>query len=255
VLALLATIPLIAACRREAALPDSLVFQDSSVDAPNRKVGEVSILVDKTINSTLWLAVFGTDLDLFIEDRDDGPCSIRLSRVGAGMAVSAGVLTVSGGTSATVTMPFDPANGYFSSAPGVLYVANNQLAVDATGGAVPEFGAQLAFPTTLAVTSASPTALRLSGFTATWSPTASPVVISVRQYPSGAPKLSIRCVFEGGAGTGTIPASSLTDIVLNESVGIDISTESLITVMAGEYPVDFRGVYSAVNTNSLDVQP
>lgn len=238
------------------ARPDGFVPMDAtSPDAQNKRFGLLTVLADKDTNSTSRLGIFGTDLDIITASRDDGPCHITQSRVGPGPPVSAGTLTISGGVSGTVTIPFDPVNYYFSTAPGLLYAANDQLTISVTGATVPAFSTQINFPETLMVTSNSPTALSKSGFTATWTPTASSVVIGIRQYPNGSPKLSIECLFAGAAGTGFVPASALAEVVSNVSVGIGVSTRTYLMTTVGDYPLELRAIYGALNKNNLSVNP
>jgi len=235
--------------------PDARVVLDAPADAPTpQKQAIVAILEDKPSNMTLWLGAFGTSLSIELDSRDEGPCQITHSMNGSNQRVSAGTLTVSGGSAATVTMPFDPM-GYTSMASGLVYGGNDQLTFSASGATVPAFSGQLVFPSLVTVTSGTPTVLRLSGFTATWDATTSPVVILINQYPSSAPGLHVSCTFDGAAGTGTVPAAALTDVMTTVSVSIAIETQTTATVMAGEYPVELLVIYAALVRAGVPVQP
>jgi hypothetical protein len=238
---------------RDAAKPDAAPAADARPDATQTKMAQVSVASDNTTNSTLVLGVFGTDLDINVTTRNEGPCLIRQAAAGSSPFVSAGTLSVTGAND-SITIPYDAA-GYFAMRSGLIFAANDQLDIMATGATVPAFSTRVAVPTNVTVTSGSPTSIRKSGFTVTWNPTASQVVVRIRQYASGAPKLSITCQFEGMAGTGSVPAAALVDLTTSVTGGIGVGTQSLLQTPAGGYPVDVSADYIALNRNNLAVQP
>jgi hypothetical protein len=235
--------------------PDAGSRADARPDAAHKNFGLVGVIEDVAMNSTFVLAGWGTDLDIIVASRDDGPCHVQQANLGTMPRVSAGTVTITGGSAAAVTMPFDVDNGYFSVAQGLSYAPGDQLTISASGGVVPAFSGQLAFPAPLTVTSGTPTVVKKSGFTATWNATTSPVVIGISQYPSGAPKLNISCTYDGATGTGAIPASALSDLMTTVSVGVLVSAETNVTMMAGDYPADLRAAYAALQKNGIPVQP
>jgi hypothetical protein len=234
----------------------SAAVDASLVDAPDarqpRNQGVFAIIESKAMNLTFELATFGTDIQIIAASRDDGPCHIQDAFVGSSPRVNAGTLTVSGGTAATVTMPYVP-EGYVHMASGLSYAPNDQLTLAASGATVPAFSSTISFPATVTVTSGSPTVLRKSGFTATWDATTGPVTIHVNQSRTGA-NLNISCTFDGPAGTGTVPASALAEVMTNDSVQITVAMETKATLMAGDYAVDLLATYVALAANNLSVQ-
>jgi len=230
------------------------VTADAQLDAaPSYKEGYVEILGRKSITLTEVAGAFLAD-EPPVAVRDDGPCRIALRNRAMTPTVSAGTLTIAGGAGPTVTLSYDPYTGYFKDTYGPSYAANDQLTVSAAGDAVPAFSTQIAFPASVTVTSGTPAILNKSGFTATWDLTTSPVRIRIGQYPSGAPQLSITCVFDGAAGTGMIPASALADVMMGGSVVIQVTTTSATRLMVGEYPTDLTASEWAVLTQ-VPVQP
>lgn len=228
---------------------------DGPADA-GKNVGLVAIVEDNASNNTIALAAWGTDLDIIVSSRDDGPCHIERANAGNMARASAGTVSIAGGSAATVTMPFDAVNGYVSVASGSSYAPDDQLTISATGGVVPAFSGQLAFPALLTVTSGTPTAIyKTMGFTATWDATTSPVTVTINQYPSNAAKLGITCRFDGTAGIGAVPASAVTDLLFNVPASIAILTETNVKIMAGDYPTDLRASYAAILKSGIVVKP
>jgi hypothetical protein len=222
---------------------------------PPSKYGRLDILEDKSTSMTYVLGIFTPSLDAPAVARDDGPCHIEGRIPFMVMRVSAGTLTIAASAAPTLTIPYDLDTSYLSMASGLTYAANEALTVSTAGATVPAFSTPILFPPLVTVTSGTPTVLKKSGFTATWSATTGPVEIGVRQYPSGLPQLWISCVFDGAAGTGTIPASALTDLVTGVSAGIRIATNTGVTLMPGGYPTQITATYSALNKNGIPVQP
>jgi hypothetical protein len=247
---------LVAACGgNSGTTPDSPPMADASPDAPSKKYGFIGVAEAKAANQTAVLGIFGTDLDVTVSSRDDGPCQIVKAYAGSNPPVGAGTVTVSGGTAAPVMITFDTTNNYFFMTSGFSYATNDQLSVSATGATVPAFSGTIAFPASLTVTSPVPTSLSKTGFTTTWTPTTSTVSVAINQYPSGAPKLNILCLFDGAAGTGTVPASALADVATGVPVAIGISTRTDVMMTAGDYAIDLLGIYGARTTNGVPVQP
>lgn len=208
------------------------------------------------MNQTIVLANFFVDHSTLVASRDDGSCHIEQRNQVMELPIDAGTIMIMGGSAATVSVPFDPmAGGYVAVETGLTYGPGDQLATSTSGATVPAFSDQLAFPGRVTVTSGTPTVLNKSGFTATWDPTTGPVTIGINQYPSGAPALNITCSFDGTAGTGTIPAAALSDVLTTKSVGIGISVQTRVMVMAADYPVNLFATYGALNANGVPVQP
>jgi hypothetical protein len=212
--------------------------------------GLVGVVEDVALSSTSQLAIFGTDLDLPVSSRDDGPCHVEQAYANSSAKpVSAGTVTVSGGSAPIVMLVPDANNQYFAMATGLSYVGGDQLSISAAGATVPTFSSTAGFPATVTVTSSAPTLLHKSGLTVTWNATTSPVTISVTQYPSGAPKLNVACIFDGSAGTGTIPGSALMELATSSSAGIAISTRTDVRMMIGDYAIELLAVYGARISN------
>ena len=249
---------LLCACGDDGAAPPDAPRADARADAPadaqHANTGVIAVFEQKPSNVTFMAGAFGTDLVVIVSSRTEGPCVVQRSMVGSMLRVSAGTLTVSSGSAAPVTLPFDPM-GYFNMVTGLTYPAGDPLTISATGGVVPAFSFQLAFPAYVTVTSAAPTVLRKSGFTATWNGTTSPVEITILQYPMNVPGLGIACTFDGAAGTGTVPAAALTDLVMGVSATVNVSTVVKMPNTSGDYPVDLRAQYVAQQTSNLSVQP
>src|SRR5687767_12723833 len=153
-------VALAAACGSDGvAMPDASVA-DASPDAARRNVGLFLIFESPIMNTTAYLGVFSANVDSVIATREDGPCTIEQTRPNTQPRQSAGTITVAGGAASPVTIPFDPVESYFAMTSGLVYAANDQLTITATGAAVPAFSGQLAFPATVSLTSGSPTSLR-----------------------------------------------------------------------------------------------
>lgn len=229
---------------------------DAAPDAQVHKRGAVAAVEDAAQNMTYVFGNFFTDTSTPVTVRDDGPCHIDLRFGANALPINAGTLSVTDGGTGLFTIQFDPANGgYFVMASGLTYAADAQITARATGATVPAFTQTLPFPAPVTVTSAAPTVLHKSGFTATWTATTSPVVIDVSQYSSGSPQLSIRCVFDGTTGTGTIPATALAEVQTTTSVGIGIGTQQTAHFMVGDYETDMFTLHQRLNRNNIPVQP
>lgn len=229
---------------------------DAPPDAQVKKAGLVAIVEDKAMNQTIVLGNFFVDHSTVVASRDDGSCHIEQRNTVMELPINGGTITIMGGGAGTVSVPFDPmVGGYVAQGTGLSYGPGDQLTISTSGAMVPPLSGQLVFPVRVTVTSGTPTVLHKSGFTATWDPTAGPVTIGITQYPSGAPELRITCAFDGTAGTGTIPAAALSDVLTTTSVGIGVSMQTRLMVMAGDYPVNLFAIYGALDANSVPVQP
>lgn len=229
---------------------------DAAPDAQVRRRGAVLVIEDVAQNMTLVAANFFTDTSTPVTVRDDGPCHIDLRHGANALPTNAGTLSVTDGGTGLFTIPFDPASGgYVVMASGLTYAADAQLTIKATGATVPGFTQIVAFPANVMVTSGSPTFLQKSGFTASWSATTSPVMIAISQYPNGGPQLSIQCVFDGAAATGSIPASALTEVTTTTPVSISLVTEQTVHFMAGDYETDVLAIFQRLYRSNLPVQP
>jgi hypothetical protein len=238
----------------DASVPDSSGPPDAPDASPQTPQGLFVIIESPTPGVTTWFAEFGTDLDIVVSSRDDGPCRVQRTMRTTNPRVSAGTLSVTGGTASAVTMSFR-SSGYSHYASSLVYAAGDQLTLAASGATVPAFSTQLAFPSSLTLTSTAPTELSMSGFTATWNTTTSDVYFEISQFRSGEPAVVLICTFDGTVGTGSVPASALTDFVTSAPAGIGISTRTRQPVTAGVYDVDVLAAYVGLASSNVPVVP
>jgi hypothetical protein len=160
--------------------------------------------------------------------------------------VSAGVVTIQGGTGADVVLTPDPFGVYplFSVAPARWH-AGDLLQITATGGDVPAFSATLSLLTPLVLISPDPvgnTATvidRTKGVTVTWVPTTETVSVGAYIQPSNGDtwdQIQGTCEFPGGAGTATLPAEFFTDFPTAEG-SLYAGHSQVKTQTAGAHPV------------------
>jgi hypothetical protein len=241
------------------AVPDAAIPVDASPDAalPVIKVGSLLFgeQVQSGTNTTLSGGAFGSVAQAD-SNITDGPCTIDVSTRGSMMTlVSAGTITINYGSNQSLMLLPDGQNMYSDIAQQFRYAAGDVLAVSATGATVPAFTNSITFPAAVTVT--SPTLLAVvhqSGVTTTWTPTTSPVQIEINQYLDGSHAIFVGCSYAGGAGTGTISASTLAHLVAGTSASFAIYTEAREMIAAGDYNVTLEAAFIGFSTN-VTVQP
>jgi hypothetical protein len=128
-------------------------------------------------------------------------------------------------------------------APALWQGPGQPLVIAAAGAEVPAFSVSLTSPSSITVTSptctvGAPCAVsRASPFTVRWSGgTTGSVLVDVFSQQGTSPTADVSCLFPASAGSGTIPANTMRQL-LSGTGSIRIWATSTATVMAGETSV------------------
>jgi hypothetical protein len=138
-----------------------------------------------------------------------GPCEYKKCSA-ATASKNAGPITIAG-LRAPVTLTLGPTMYTQYNAMAALFEGGEHATVSAPGAELEAFSATLTTPKrptmTSPITAVTDTLAipRTHDFTATWVATTSPIVVEVIGSDGG----SLRCLYDGAAGSGTIPASAL----------------------------------------------
>jgi hypothetical protein len=207
--------------------------------------------------------------------RNDGPCVVTTCPVPyvpptPGSELSVGQLAIG-----AILLEPNTDGSYPFTVQGV-WPAGKPVHVAATGGQIPAFTADLIAPSALALTtppgavtgSRAPLAHPLSkgaDLPLAWTPVAQTTVASVSQsYASGgsaAAAVTVECSFDGASGTGTIPASALTDLSVVAPANGGPATELVVEatgrvmLMAGPYPIVVAGSGEGATLDISSVTP
>jgi len=174
-------------------------------------------------------------------------CPLPMAQASGTDGVSAGILTIRGGSSPLVLMPGQ--NGlYEGSETGTVPLDGGVLQVSTSGGVVPAFNVDVTIPEPITVTSpaalATPnllsanglvpvTIVRSQGWTVAWTGGAGTVEIIIQQTSSSA-SLVASCTFSPTAGSGVISPAVLaffapTDANGSPTTSVSASTYSDVT--------------------------
>ncbi len=160
--------------------------------------------------------------------------------------LSAGTLTVSGGSMAAVSI--DPFAGYYlgTSEPGAHWMPGDRLTITAMGDAIPAFAGSVTMPSALSIMSPRPDASgritvdRTTGFSVAWSASATGYVLVEIFQQMGSTTAYVTCDFARSAGTATIAASMLTGFVAGPAGAmqhVSVLAEDYVDVSAGGFTV------------------
>ncbi len=184
-------------------------------------------------------------------DMTFGPCDIGTCAA-ATSNPNAGTITVMGGTQAVTLTP--GSDGSYTDATGTtaLWNGGETLTISASGGMVPAFMGSVQAPAPVTVNqlggaawpaaTATVNVSRATDLVVTWTATTGSVLIGIANNTSG-----MTCVFDGSAGTGTIPAAALGQLAAGMAE-LDVSTGGHQMVMAGSVPVDLDLATGAVTS-------
>ena len=241
---------------------DRAVADAMTVDAPadaGMAVHAGSMSVAEGIADTSEYTLAAPMFEDYVEatsSRVDGPCRIDLVTTTMIEFASAGVVTFSGVGQNIVLIP-DSQNRYMEDYfQGARFAPGDEITMSASGATVPAFTTTMTFPVSLNVT--SPTSLTTvsasHGLTATWTPTVGMVTIALVQTEN-AQTIDVACTFSGAAGTGTVPATALTDLVQGTNdVDLTLTSANSKTVPSGPYDVSFTTTIVGFET-AVTVQP
>lgn len=218
-----------------------------------RRIGSVSIIqssteaAGQTFYSGIILASF-FDIPAGFPDcvrTTVGACTVSDCTAAAdagtppdGGQVGAGQVTISGLVDGGVVLSPNAQGSYSAFLQTRLFTPGTQVQVQASGGAVPMFSAQVGAPAAPTLTSPVCTLTgcgmisKTAPYTLTW--TGGTNTVSV-QVLSATGQLS--CSFPATAGTGTIPAAALAAFPAGAVVNLFVSAENSTTVQAGSFPV------------------
>lgn len=121
------------------------------------------------------------------------------------------------------------------------FAPGEMLAMQSAGAEVPAFTASIRVPQRATVR--TPTALvsgsglmlgRDEALTVTWEPTTSLVMVTATTNNGG--ERTAECVFDGAAGSGTVPAAAMP----SDNGAVEVSTLERVEFAAGAYPVTAR---------------
>ncbi len=195
--------------------------------------------------------------------RVDGPCTVVLCGTGAGASTtfqSAGTLTVRAAALDGGVVTLEPSAGAtYQLITAALWRAPNQpLTITAAGAQVPAFSLTLPSPSTITVNSptctvnAPCTVSRSAPFTVSWSGgTTGSVVIDLFSQQGTAPSADVSCTFSASAGSATIPASTMRQLISGSgsirvwatSTATQTVADYAVTVSASSAPFVAAGVY------------
>ena len=247
---------LVACGGSSATTPDAPVV-DARPDTPAaRHIGMVAIIEGNLVNgtSTAVFGAFGVDNLSTVLSRDDGPCHIEQTTTqGSTVLDDAGTVTVSGGSSGDIVITPNSSKQYFSMSQGLTFAAGATVTMSGTGSIVPPFSRTLTFPARVTVTSTLAALSKASGFSVTWTATTGSVAIRVIQHPGGTSD-EVNCVFDGNAGTGTVPTSALAELVAGTTATVTILTDAQSTGAAADYAVTFDALFAGAQA-TVAVQP
>ena len=202
-----------------------------------------------TITTAVHAATFGSTRSGCTERRE-GACVIHrcpTSAADAGAPAglsSAGAITFSGGMGAPITIMPGPDGRYMANT-GMMarWRSGEVITVRAAGAMVPAFEAMVPFPATVMVTqpAVSPTmpvrVPRGMPLVTRWTAMGAggEVKVSVASADSTTTSL-VTCGFPPAAGTGTIPATALSDLVVGQG-SFSVTVTDFRTVTAGAWNV------------------
>jgi hypothetical protein len=191
-------------------------------------------------------------------NRDDGPCHVNVARMtGQTTQASAGSVTISDGSDSFVLAPLSTDQYPDDQFAGLRYAAGDTISLAAAGATVPAFTGTVTFPADVAVTSPTSSVTTLSqaaGLAAAWAPTSGSVHVVITQYPSSTLSIGVDCAYAGDAGSGDIPPTALTDLIIGTSANVLVAGEGIGSAMAGDYAVEFLAAEYAF-TGGVTVEP
>jgi hypothetical protein len=153
-----------------------------------------------------------------------------------GPTVSAGTVTLSGGSPPPITLATRGMDGTYGTGLPFTYAAGDVLTVAASGDVVPAFSTTVTFPP-------PPVQVQISGApTYTWTAYHSGSILidatsSVLAGSGGATSsynIDMKCVFDASSGGGTV--ATLADPVATRG-GLSIYTANVVHLKAGDFPV------------------
>jgi len=180
-----------------------------------------------------------------------GPCHVLicpdspLDTDGGATPVSAGTITIAGG-SAPLTLNLSSVSGvYQSSATNVTFTAGATATVSATGGDVPAFdGKTTKVPGDITVTDSYDTIDFTKDAVMKWSG-GTDGKVAVNIVVADTSTATISCQFDATAGTGTIPKDAFKNVPSCADSGNALCTYEVVpvssaTFTAGEYGITFE---------------
>lgn len=229
----------------------------------------------QSIGAAAFWSIMGENPSDRCHQRIDGACTIINCRTrggggdagtdagtrdgGTGTRPHAGDITISGGTGMPMVLSPDT-NGNYQPVQerGEKWHMGDMLTFSAAGGGpdgVPPFTASLTFPTPAMVTEPMPMTVfsiplvqidHTQPFTARWTPGTGGITIFIGQGGFGGMMslqsgVTINCVYPSSAGTGTVPASALSDLMSTTGSIPDaflaVTARVSVEVSAGEYRI------------------
>jgi hypothetical protein len=114
------------------------------------------------------------------------------------------------------------------------FAAGDVVDVAVMGAEVPHFTASAVFPPDVTVSDpVGMTDVSKGGFGAAWSSAAAEVHVLIAQQNA-----NVDCTYTGSAGSGQVPASALSDLVVGAPVGIVVASNARVDTTAGPYAVE-----------------
>jgi len=149
----------------------------------------------------------------------------------------AGVVTITG-DQLTVTLSPN-AQGVYPNDTRVIFTVGGTVEVSAAGGDVPAFSStQVAPPPATLTSTASPAIDRTQPHTVTWSTTSTGTVLySVFQPDDGGIVHYAQCLFDAGAGTGTLPPALLAELPSTGTATYSLASQVRDDLATGAGPV------------------
>ena len=210
---------------------------DSS-DTPGYRRGQVRIDGQAPSGGTTFMAYF---LEIrpgalpVVTQSQVGPCRFvdgGWGSVNVNQFTDVGTITISGGGLPPVAMPFDPAAGAYTAWRGGTFAAGDMITASADGPGN-MFSGAVAFPEPIVVTApllSSPVNFsRSADLVVSWTGAGTAAVV----VEIGS-NISIECIFDRAAGTGTIPAAALASLRMGSALmSIGSKNETVVNLPSG----------------------
>jgi hypothetical protein len=170
---------------------------------------------------------------------------------------AAGTIGVSGGASPAIALSSDKTRGYAGvTSPGARWIAGDALHVDAAGGEVAAFAADLVFPSRVEITGPadyvakkSPISLDWkSGIPLTWKPGTGKVWLHLIQGDVDVRKRTeIECEADAASGAFTMPPEALehlegTRMTDSANATLEIAGRAHVDITSGDYAISVEAL-------------
>jgi hypothetical protein len=180
-------------------------------------------------------------------------CTTSTVDAGALTYASAGDVSITGGTQSVTVSPGSNGSYTFKNTTTVLWNGGETLTMRASGGEVPAFSGTVRAPTTATITvpSAPPAGQSLvinrASFGISWSGgSGSMVYLQLGRSSSSTQSVMLQCVFDGSAGSASIPPAAMAYITPGSSGYLAAYTRNTTPVIAGSWAITLQALMFAL---------